>query len=99
MVAADDTNRTTIATQTMLIIDSKLEIKIGVGLNSWPPVILNRGDVMIPSEVAKYLDRKIGENVSIYIDWAKPFGEVKAPRAHLFAMLTAGLENVDVNFE
>ena len=55
MVAGDDHKRSTIATQTMLIIDSKKEINVGVGLNSWPNVILEKNDVMIPQQVAKYL--------------------------------------------
>ena len=37
--------------------------------------------------------------MSIYIDWGHSFPEVKAPRAHLFGMLTAGVENVTMNFE
>ena len=48
MVAMDDHSRHTIATQNMLIIDSKREIYMGVGLNTWPPVELGRDEVMIP---------------------------------------------------
>ena len=55
MVAEEDHNKTRIATQTMLIIDSAKETKVGVGLNSWPPTLLKRGEVMIPQSVAKYL--------------------------------------------
>ena len=46
---------------------------------------------MIPNQVARYLDSKIGDEVSVYIDWGNPFADVKAPRAHLFALLTDGM--------
>ena len=45
MVLPGDISHTHVATQTMLIIDTKREIKIGVGLNSWPNMILNRGEM------------------------------------------------------
>ena len=69
MVAMDDHSRHTIATQNMLIIDSKREIYMGVGLNTWPPVELGRDEVMIPEQVAKYLGCQIGDQVSLYVDW------------------------------
>ena len=83
----------------MIVLDSKLEIKTGVGLNTWPNVILNKGDCMIPNQVLRYLGSKVGDKVSVYVDWGSSFSGVKAPRAHLFAMLTAGMENVTMNFE
>ena len=45
MVNANDVNHDTIATNTLLTIDSKCEIYVGVGLNSWPPAILEQNDV------------------------------------------------------
>jgi hypothetical protein len=48
MVADEDHNKTRVATQTMLIIDSAKETKVGVGLNSWPPTLLKEREVMIP---------------------------------------------------
>ena len=61
MVSVEDVGRTKVATNNMIILDSKLEIKVGVGLNSWPPVILEKGDAMIPAQVAKYLGRTKGD--------------------------------------
>ena len=37
--------------------------------------------------------------MSLYVDWGKQFSNVKAPRAHLLALLTAGLDKVNMNFE
>ena len=99
MVSAEDKNRTKIATLNMLVIDSKLEIKVGVGLSSFPPVILEKGDVMIPEQVARYLGTEKGDKVSLFVDWGDMFPEVKSPRAHLIAMMTAGMKNVTVNFD
>ena len=45
MVIPGDIHHTRAATQTMLIIDSKHEIYLGIGLNTWENVILNRGEV------------------------------------------------------
>ena len=76
-----------------------MEIKIGVGLNTWPNMILDKGDCMIPNQVLRYLGRKTGDEVSVYVDWGASFSEAKAPRAHLFAMLTAMMKNVTMNFD
>ena len=54
---------------------------------------------MITNEVAKYLGRKIGDKVTMYVDFGKTFGNVKSPNAHLFSMLTAGIDNVTVDFD
>ena len=85
----------------MLIIDSAKETKIGVGLNSWPPTLLKRGEVMIPQSVAKYLQKGIGDDVSIYIDFGKSaeMSKVRSPKAHIFALLAADIENVTVDFD
>ena len=51
--------------------------------------------------MAKYLDINIGDDVSIYVDWGKTkeMSQVKSPKAHLFAMLTAGIHNVTIDFD
>lgn len=61
MVKATDHDHEKVATQTMLIIDSLEEIKIGVGLNSWPPAILEKKEIQIPNQVAAYLGVGIGD--------------------------------------
>ena len=45
----------------MLIVDSLQEIYVGVGLNNWPPVILERNDVQISEQVAHYLGVEVGD--------------------------------------
>ena len=52
----------------MLLVNSLEEIKIGVGLNSWPPVILEADDVQISEQVANYLGVGLGDEVSVYAD-------------------------------
>ena len=61
MVAVDDHSRTKIATQNMIIIDSKTEIKMGVGLNTWPNIEIGRNEIMIPDQVARYLEVAVGD--------------------------------------
>ena len=82
----------------MLIIDSVRETKMGVGLSSWPPTLLNKGEAMIPQSVAKYLDINIGDEVLIYVDWGKTkeMNQVKSPKAHLLAMLATDIHNVAI---
>ena len=99
MVAKNDTAREKVATQTMLVVNSLEEIRIGVGLNSWPPVILGDSDVQIAEQVAEYLGVGLGDEVVLYADLAKTFGDVGSPRAHMLATLTAGMRNVSMNFE
>ena len=49
--------------------------------------------------MARYLDVGIGDQVTIYVDWGGTFSDSKAPRAHLFALLTAGMDKVTMDFE
>ena len=88
MTRVDDVSKSAIATQNMLVIDSKLEIKIGVGLNSFPPTILNRGELMIPKSVAKFLGVEKGDEVVLYINLGGIVPKFSNPRAHLFSLLT-----------
>ena len=37
--------------------------------------------------------------MSIYVDWGSSLSGVEAPRAHLFALLTATMPNVTMDFE
>ena len=91
MVNATDIEREKVATQTMLLVNSREEIKIGVGLNSWPPVLLEADDVQISEQVANYLGVGLGDEVSVYADLSKTFGNVGSPRAHMLAALTSGM--------
>ena len=83
----------------MLILDSQEEIKIGVGLNSWPPVVLERNDVQIPNQVAEYLGVGIGDQVSIYADIGDTIPNVSSPKAHLVGAIVAGMPNVTMNYD
>ena len=55
---------------------------------------------MIPQSVAKYLEKSIGDDVSIYIDFGKSteMSKVKSPKAHIFALLAADIQDVTVDF-
>jgi hypothetical protein len=99
MVKATDAEHVKVATQTMLIVDSQLEIKIGVGLNSWPPAILGRDEIQIADQVANYLGVGIGDEVTIYADLGKTIPDVSSPRAHLIGAILSGMPNVTMNFE
>ena len=54
--------------QTLAIIDTALEIKVGVGYN-WRPVVLGNDEIQIPSQLAKYLNVTIGDEVNLSFDF------------------------------
>ena len=65
MIATNQTENTNVATWTLLLIDSTLENKVGVGLNSWPVVYLDDGDAMVQEATARYLGVGKGDEVTI----------------------------------
>ncbi len=50
--------------QTLAVIDTAMEIKVGVGYD-WKPVVLGNNEIQIPSQLAKYLNVTIGDKVSM----------------------------------
>ena len=99
MVASTDITHERVATQTLLIIDSAAEVKVGVGLNTWPPLVLGRSEVQIPAQVASYLGVQVGDPVSLYADLGDTIPDVGSPRAHLLGAVVAGMPNVAMNFD
>ena len=55
--------------QTLAIIDTALEIKVGVGYD-WKPVVLGNDEIQIPSQLAKYLNVTIGDEVLLSFDFS-----------------------------
>ena len=55
--------------QTLAIIDTALEIKVGVGYD-WKPVVLGNDEIQIPSQLAKYLNVTIGDEVFLSFDFS-----------------------------
>ena len=46
------------------MIDTAKEIEVGVGYD-WPPVVLNSGEIQIPSQLATYLNITTNDTVVI----------------------------------
>ena len=77
-----------------MIIDSELEIKIGVG-TGFPPTILGSKEIMVPNEVANYLGKAINDTIALNLDLGNLLGE--APMAKLFNLMTMNNEKVEVD--
>ena len=56
-----------ISHQTLAIIDTKKEIKAGVGYD-WTPVVLGSGEIQIPSQLALYLNITNGDPVNLALE-------------------------------
>ena len=54
------------ATQTLAIIDTELEINVGVGYD-WYPLILKPGQIEIPEQLAIYLNATVGDQMNLYM--------------------------------
>ena len=46
-----------------------MEIKVGVGYD-WTPVVLGNDEIQIPSQLAKYLNVTIGDEVLVSFDFS-----------------------------
>ena len=57
-----------VSTQTLLLFDSALENKVGVGLNNWPIVYLKDGDAIVPKATAKYVGIEKGDEFSLSLE-------------------------------
>ena len=67
---------------------------MGVGLNNWPVVYLDDGEAIVQQASAKYIGVDKGDNFTLSMELGELFGNVKAPKAHLFALLTESVTNV-----
>ena len=97
--AVDSNGNENVATQTLLLIDSTLENKVGVGLNNWPVVYLDDGEAIVQKASAKYIGVGKGDNFTLSMELGNFFGNVKAPKAYLFALLTESISNISVDFD
>ena len=57
-----------VSTQTLLLVDSALENKVGVGLIKWPIVYLEDGDAVVPKTSAKYIGIEKGDEFSLELE-------------------------------
>ena len=62
------------STQTMISIDSAKEVYVDVG-NNFPPTVLKRNEMMIPTEVANYLGKKKGDTALLSLDLSSMVGK------------------------
>ena len=77
-----------------MVIDTAHEIKVGVGYD-WKPVVLGSEEMQISEDVMQLMGASIGDRVGIPLDFSGYFGE--NAKAKLFALMIAGLENVDID--
>ena len=80
---------------TLFFVDSRQEIKVGVGLN-FPVAPLSKSEIQIDQDVASQLGVQLGDTVSFIVDFGKflPGLDVEA----LFALMTLGADFVQVDF-
>lgn len=83
------------ATQTLSIIDTALEIKVGVGFD-WPPVILGKKKIQLPEQMAQFLKRNLGDDVYFDLDLSPLFG-VQNANAHLLQLMTLEMPDTFVD--
>ena len=57
-----------VSTQTLLLVDSALENKVGVGLNNFPIVYLGDRDAVVPISSAKYIGIEKGDEFSLELE-------------------------------
>ena len=53
-------------TQTLSIIDTNKEIKVGVGYD-WDPLELDVNEIQVPTQLAQYLNVTVGDDLILYI--------------------------------
>ena len=55
-------------------MDQKKENYVSVGYD-WPPIVLNKGEVMVQELVLKYIGSSLGDRVTLPLDFSSFFGD------------------------